>query len=80
MLLDLFTLFSVCGTQSLYNDFYNTMYTNAYELIKHRESESLSYGEFYSEKLFDRIKKKPDTAENIQLHMVSIQLYYLMMA
>ena len=45
------------GKQSLYNDFYNTVYTHAYQLIKQKESESLSYKEFFSEDLFASIKE-----------------------
>lgn len=47
----------VMGTQSLYNDFYNTLYVNAYRLVKNTESETLSYGEFYSKGLFATIKE-----------------------
>ena len=46
------------GKQTLYNDFYNTIYTHSYELIKGKETESLSYEEFFSKSLFEEIKKK----------------------
>ncbi len=46
------------GTQSLYNDFYNTVYVHAYRLVKQKESETLSFREFYSEDLFEMIKQK----------------------
>ncbi|SFU52710.1 DUF6044 family protein [Butyrivibrio sp. INlla21] len=52
-----FTLISVLGVQSLYNDFFNTLYVNAWQLVKHEKSETLSYGEFFSEDLFAEIKK-----------------------
>lgn len=42
----------------VYNDFYSNCYHHAYELIKGQESSQLSYGEFYSEELFDRIKEE----------------------
>ncbi len=50
----------VIGTQSLYNDFYNTIYVNAYRIVKGTESETLSYGEFFSTKLFEEIKEDID--------------------
>jgi hypothetical protein len=50
-------MISVMGSQSLYNDFYNTLYVNAYRITKHTESETLSYGEFYSKELFTKIKE-----------------------
>lgn len=37
----------VGGTQCEYSDFYNTCYCNLYKLVKHREPNQLSYGEFY---------------------------------
>ncbi len=52
----LLVIISIMGTQSLYNDFYNTLYVNAYRVVKHTDSETLSYGEFYSKKLFATIK------------------------
>ncbi|MBR4671295.1 MAG: hypothetical protein IKO84_11930 [Butyrivibrio sp.] len=52
-----FTLISVISVQSLYNDFFNTVYVNTWQLVKHEKSETLSYGEFFSEELFDEIKK-----------------------
>ncbi len=54
------TLLVVMGTQSLYNDFYNTVYVNAFRIVKGKESETLSYGEFFSTKLFDEIKEDID--------------------
>lgn len=46
------------GKQTLYNDFYNTVYIHAYELIKQKETESLNYEEFFSKELFEEIKEK----------------------
>ena len=40
----------------MYNDFYRTCYYHAYEIIKQKEVNDLNYREFYSEKLFDKIK------------------------
>ncbi|MBO6239932.1 MAG: hypothetical protein J6O61_03700 [Butyrivibrio sp.] len=53
-------MFMVIGTQSLYNDFYNTVYVNTWELINNEKSETISYGDFFSESLFDEIKKDID--------------------
>lgn len=55
-ILALISLLIVIGTQSLYNDFYNTVYTHTWMAVKNKKSESLSYREFYSEKLFQEIK------------------------
>ena len=52
----LLVMLSIIGTQSLYNDFYNTVYVNAWEFVKNSESETLSYGDFYSASLFEEIK------------------------
>lgn len=45
-------------TPAVYNDFYSTCYYNAYRILKHTPVENLNYREFYSEELFDRIKKE----------------------
>ena len=45
------------GTQSLYNDFFNTCYVNTWETLKGQKSETLSYGDFFSKDLFQMIKK-----------------------
>ena len=50
-------LLSVIGTQSLYNDFFNTCYVNTWETLKGQKSETLSYGDFFSTELFEKIKK-----------------------
>lgn len=39
-------LLIVLGTQTLYNDFYNTVYTHTWMAVKGKQSESLSYQEF----------------------------------
>jgi hypothetical protein len=57
ILLVLLVLLSVIGNQSLYNDFYNTVYVNTWQIVKNKKSETLSYGEFYSTDLFTKIKK-----------------------
>lgn len=54
----LLTMLVPLGKQTLYNDFYNTVYTHAYMLVKQKSTESLSYREFYSEELFERIREE----------------------
>lgn len=44
----------------MYNDFYYTVYNQAYRLIKHKETTYLDYDEFFSEALFENIKKELD--------------------
>ena len=56
----LLILISVIVTQSLYNDFFNTCYVNAWQAAKGTKSETLSYGEFFSKDLFEDIKKAID--------------------
>ena len=56
----LLVLLSVMGTQSLYNDFFNTCYVNTWEALKGQKSETLSYGDFFSTELFEKIKKDID--------------------
>lgn len=51
------TMFFVIGSQSLYNDFFNTVYTHTYKIVKQKDTESLSYREFFSEDLFRKIKE-----------------------
>ena len=41
---------------AVYNDFYYTVYNQAYKLIKQQDTSTVNYNEFYSEKLFDKIK------------------------
>lgn len=40
-----------------YNDFYHTCYYNAYSILKQTQVKDLNYEEFYSQELFDEIKK-----------------------
>ena len=42
---------------SMYNDFYYNCYNYAYKIIKHKETSTLNYREFYSTELFDSIKE-----------------------
>ncbi len=42
----------------VYNDFYSNCYHHAYEILKGKESSQLSFGEFYSRELFDKIKEE----------------------
>ncbi len=52
----LISIFIITITPARYNDFYNTCYFKAYELIRHAKPNALSYEEFYSEDLFAAIK------------------------
>lgn len=40
----------------VYNDFYYTCYNQAYKIIKHKETSTVNYNEFYSAELFEKIK------------------------
>lgn len=42
----------------VYNDFYSNCYHHAYEILKGTPSTQLSFGEFYSEELFESIKEE----------------------
>jgi len=53
-------LLVVIFTPANYNDFYNTCYYNAYQLIKQKPVDMLNYHEFYSEELFTLIKEDID--------------------
>ena len=44
----------------VYNDFYYTCYNQAYKIIKHKDTSTVNYNEFYSTKLFDKIKDDID--------------------
>ncbi|MBR5577896.1 MAG: hypothetical protein IKW28_02755 [Lachnospiraceae bacterium] len=44
----------------MYNDFYNNCYHHAYELLKKTPSTQLSFQEFYSKELFEKIKQEID--------------------
>lgn len=42
----------------VYNDFYSNCYHHSYELVKGQASSQLSFREFYSEELFQKIKRE----------------------
>lgn len=44
----------------VYNDFYYTCYNQAYKVIKHKETSTVNYNEFYSAELFEKIKDEID--------------------
>jgi hypothetical protein len=39
----------------VYNDFYYTCYNQAYKILKHKDTSTVNYNEFYSTKLFSKI-------------------------
>jgi len=43
-----------------YNDFYYTFYNQTYKLIKHQDTSTVNYREFYSTDLFDQVKNAID--------------------
>lgn len=43
---------------AVYNDFYYTCYNYAFKYIKHKETATVNYREFYSEDLFEQIKSE----------------------
>lgn len=43
-------------TPQVYNDFYYTVYNQAYKMLKHKETSTVNYREFYSSDLFADIK------------------------
>ncbi len=43
---------------AVYNDFYYTCYNYAYKIIKHKETSTVNYREFYSTELFDEVKEE----------------------
>ncbi len=43
-----------------YNDLYHTCYSQAYQLLKGKTTDQLSFGEFYSAELFEEAKKDID--------------------
>ncbi len=45
----------VMFTPQVYNDFYYTCYNYAYKILKHKETSTVNYNEFYSEELFAKI-------------------------
>ena len=48
----------------VYNDFYYTVYNQAYIAIKEKDTSTLNYREFYSEPLFDRLKQDVGIGED----------------
>lgn len=44
----------------VYNDFYYTCYNQAYKVIKHKDTSTVNYREFYSQDLFEKIKEDID--------------------
>lgn len=60
VVLGILAILVVGGTQCEYSDFYNTVYCNAYKLLKHTQVNQLSYGEFYAKDLFTEIKEDID--------------------
>lgn len=43
---------------AVYNDFYYTCYNYAYKAIKHKETSTVNYREFYSSDLFEQVKEE----------------------
>lgn len=50
-------LLVVVFSPAMYNDFRNTCYYTAYKIVKHTDVDTLNYREFYSEELFEQVKK-----------------------
>ena len=50
-------VFIVMLMPQVYNDFYYTIYNQAYKIILHKPTSTVNYREFYSEELFEDIKK-----------------------
>ena len=48
-------LLAVMFVPQVYNDFYYTCYNYAYKVLKHKETSTVNYNEFYSAELFDKI-------------------------
>lgn len=59
-MISILALLTVVFTPANYNDFYNTCYYNAYQLLKQKPVDMLNYHEFYSEELFTLIKDDID--------------------
>lgn len=55
-----FAALIVMFAPAMYNDFYYTCYNQAYKIIKHKETSTLNYREFYSKNLFDAVKTGMD--------------------
>lgn len=56
-LLALLAVLLIVFSGTRYNDLYNTCVAKAYELLKDKQSDQLSYEEFYSTELFEEAKK-----------------------
>ncbi|MCR5502934.1 MAG: DUF6044 family protein [Lachnospiraceae bacterium] len=52
------SLLAVMFIPQVYNDFYYTCYNQAYRILKHKDTSTVNYDEFYSVKLFDRIREE----------------------
>ena len=50
------SLIAVMFIPQVYNDFYYTCYNQAYKLIRHQDTSTVNYDEFYSTDLFDDIR------------------------
>lgn len=50
------SVIAVMFIPQVYNDFYYTVYNHAYKMIKHKETSTVNYNEFYSTDLFEEIK------------------------
>ncbi len=48
-------LLVVMFVPQVYNDFYYTCYNYAYKVLKHKETSTVNYNEFYSTELFEKI-------------------------
>jgi hypothetical protein len=59
-------IFIICSAQCEYSDFYNTVYCNAYKLLKHSEVNQLTYREFYGGNLIDDIKDDIDYTADVK--------------
>ena len=55
-----FALLIVMFEPQVYNDFYYTCYNQAYRIIKHKDTSTVNYREFYSENLFKQIRADID--------------------
>ena len=50
-------ILAVMFVPQVYNDFYYTCYNQAYRILKHKETSTVNYNEFYSVSLFDEVKE-----------------------
>lgn len=58
--LALFSVLLIAFSDTRYNDLYHTCKARAYELVKGKQTNDLSYGEFYSTELFEIAKEDLD--------------------